>query len=49
MLIELDDVAMVYHVGTHEVRALDGISLKIQKNEYEEVSMANVCGLVLIG
>lgn len=32
--IKLEEIDMVYQVGTEEVRALDGISMKIDHNEY---------------
>ena len=34
MLIELKDIYKIYQVGSEEVRALQGISLKIKENEY---------------
>jgi putative ABC transport system ATP-binding protein len=33
-LIELKDVRKIYHVGTEDVHALDGITLTMKKNEY---------------
>jgi len=34
MLIEIDSITKIYHVGTVEVPALQGISLNIEPNEY---------------
>jgi putative ABC transport system ATP-binding protein len=34
MLIEIESITKIYHVGTVEVPALRGISLKIEPNEY---------------
>ena len=34
MLIELNDIVKIYQVGTEKVGALQGISLKIEENEY---------------
>ncbi len=34
MIIELTDITKVYKVGTQEVHALRGISLKVEENEY---------------
>lgn len=34
MIIELDNIVKTYEVGTEKVGALQGISLKIEKNEY---------------
>jgi putative ABC transport system ATP-binding protein len=34
MLIELEDIKKIYQVGTENVGALQGISLKIEENEY---------------
>jgi putative ABC transport system ATP-binding protein len=34
MLIELEDIKKIYQVGTEMVGALQGISLKIEENEY---------------
>lgn len=34
MLIEFEDIKKIYQVGTEEVGALQGISLKIDENEY---------------
>lgn len=33
-LIELRDVARVYHMGEHEVRALAGVTIDVVENEY---------------
>jgi len=33
-LIEIRDVKKIYHVGTEDVHALDGITLTMRKNEY---------------
>jgi len=33
-LIQIQDLKKIYQVGTQEVRALDGVSLAISKNEY---------------
>ncbi len=33
-LIELRDVARVYHMGEHEVRALAGVTIEVVENEY---------------
>ena len=33
-IIDIDDIRKVYQVGSVEVRALDGVSLSIGKNEY---------------
>jgi len=34
MLIELNDIFKIYQVGTEKVGALQGVSLKIEENEY---------------
>jgi putative ABC transport system ATP-binding protein len=34
MLIEIDDIVKIYQVGTEKVGALQGVSLKIEENEY---------------
>jgi len=34
MMIELEDIAKVYKVGVEKIRALDGVSLSIDENEY---------------
>ncbi len=34
MLIELKDIVKIYQVGTEKVGALQGVSLKIEENEY---------------
>lgn len=34
MLIELKGIVKIYRVGSYDVRALQGIDLKIEKNEY---------------
>lgn len=34
MLIELNDIVKIYQVGTEKVGALQGISIKIEENEY---------------
>ncbi len=34
MLIELNDIHKIYQVGTEKVGALQGVSLKIEENEY---------------
>lgn len=33
-LIELRDIYKIYHMGTEEVRANDGISLNVDKGEF---------------
>ena len=33
-VIHISDITKIYQVGTQEVRALDGVSLSIEKNEY---------------
>ena len=33
-LIELDNITKYYEMGTQVVKALDGISVEVQKNEY---------------
>jgi putative ABC transport system ATP-binding protein len=33
-IIHISDITKIYQVGTQEVRALDGVSLSIDKNEY---------------
>lgn len=33
-IIRLEDICRIYRVGSQEVRALDGVSLSIYKNEY---------------
>ncbi|MDR2562909.1 MAG: ABC transporter ATP-binding protein [Prevotellaceae bacterium] len=33
-MIHISDITKIYQVGTQEVRALDGVSLSIDKNEY---------------
>ena len=33
-IILISDITKIYQVGTQEVRALDGVSLSIDKNEY---------------
>ena len=34
-LIELKDVYKIYHMGDEDVHALDGVSLTIDKGEFE--------------
>ncbi|OQX96314.1 macrolide ABC transporter ATP-binding protein [candidate division KSB1 bacterium 4572_119] len=34
MIIEIDDISKVYEVGTQEVHALRGVSMKVEDNEY---------------
>lgn len=34
MVIRLEDIYKIYRVGNQEVRALDGVSLSVYKNEY---------------
>lgn len=36
-LIEVRDVRRIYRMGDHEVRALDGITLSIEKGEYASI------------
>ena len=33
-IIRLEDICRIYRVGSQEVRALDGVSLSVYKNEY---------------
>ena len=33
-IIRLEDIRRIYRVGNQEVRALDGVSLSVYKNEY---------------
>ncbi|MDR1896719.1 MAG: ABC transporter ATP-binding protein [Prevotellaceae bacterium] len=33
-IIEIEDISKIYQVGNQEVRALDGVSLVIKRNEY---------------
>jgi putative ABC transport system ATP-binding protein len=33
-IIKIEDISKIYQVGNQEVRALDGVSLSIQRNEY---------------
>lgn len=44
MLIELRDLEKIYTVGDHEVRALDGVSLDIDRGEYVAVMGASGSG-----
>src|SRR5262249_7618421 len=37
MIIQLDNVTKYYQVGGEEVRALDGVDLSVDKNEYVAV------------
>ena len=33
-IIRLEDICRIYRVGSQEVRALDGVSLSVFRNEY---------------
>lgn len=37
MVIRLEDIYKIYRVGNQEVRALDGVSLSVRRNEYVAV------------
>ena len=38
-MIEIENVTKIYKLGDTEVRALDGVSLKIEKGEMVEVKL----------
>ena len=39
-LIELDDVRRIYNLGDNEVRALDGVSLRVERGEFVAIDRA---------
>ncbi|MCE7938873.1 macrolide ABC transporter ATP-binding protein [bacterium] len=44
MMIELKDITLVYRLGDYEVRALDGVSLGIERGEWVAVMGPSGCG-----
>ena len=37
VLIDISNMSKIYKMGTNEVRALDGVSLKIKKNDFVSI------------
>ena len=41
MLIDIRDITKVYEMGAQKVRALDGVSVRLDRGEYVEIGRAS--------